>query len=291
MPDKKPSLVEISHNAGVLYVVATPIGNLDDITLRAIEVLNNCDLIAAEDSRHSKKLLNHLGINTRIVAYHDHNERQKAQSLLDRCKLGTNIALVSDAGTPLISDPGYILVKQALEQGIKVEPVPGACAAISALSVAGLPSDRFSFEGFLPAKSTAREVKLHLLQTESRTLIFYESTHRIINCLMSMLACFGEQRKATLAKELTKSHESIIHGTFKEIITWLETAVERQKGEFVILVEGAAETERTRDLPDDEPLMLRLMQDLSVKQAAQLAADLTGKRKKLFYNIGIQQPK
>ncbi len=297
MPDKiisskTTSSGAISDPAGVLFVVATPIGNLEDITLRAITTLKNCDLIAAEDSRHSKKLLNHLGIHTPMVAYHDHNERNRAQQLINQCKQGLHLALISDAGTPLISDPGYILVKLALSQGIRVETVPGACAAIAALSIAGLPSDRFSFEGFLPAKKSAREAKLSALEAETRTMIFYESTHRIGSCMQSMASCFGANRSATLAKELTKSHETIIHNTCSAIIEWLESDEKRLKGEFVILVEGATARASAKALPEDEVLMKRLLQDLSIKQAAHLAADLTGKRKKHFYTLGIslEQP-
>ncbi len=288
MAENKPDAYQQAHNEGVLYILATPIGNLGDISERAIGILTCCDFLAVEDSRHSSKLLNHLGINKKMVVYHDHNERQKAQYLLDLCLDGGKIVLVSDAGTPLISDPGYFLVKQALEQGVKVVPIPGACAAITALSAAGLASDRFAFEGFLPAKSSARETKLLSLKNEPRTLIFYESTHRIIACLQSMAKCFGDSRIATLAKELTKSHESIVQGTFVEILNWIEIVVEHKKGEFVILVAGSEEESEFNFLPDDETLMKRLLVDLSVKRAAQLAADLTGKRKKLFYNLGIK---
>jgi 16S rRNA (cytidine1402-2'-O)-methyltransferase len=206
---------------GILYVVATPIGNLDDISARAIHVLGHVARIAAEDTRHSARLLQHLGINTPLVAVHDHNEAGRVQSLINQLLAGDDIALISDAGTPLISDPGYRLVAAAHEASVRVVPIVGACAAIAALSAAGLPSDRFSFEGFLSAKTTARQVQLQALVNETRTLIFYEAPHRILECVQDMCAIFGEQRRVVLARELTKTFETIKQMTLAELCVLL----------------------------------------------------------------------
>jgi len=287
MPNRQDKSSENHQHSGALFIVATPIGNLGDISQRAIDTLKTCDYIAVEDSRHSQHLLNHFSIKKPLIAYHDHNERQKANEVIGLCQQGSNLALISDAGTPLISDPGYQLVKLAHQNGIKVIPIPGACAAISALSASGLASDRFTFEGFLPAKKTAREAKLSQLSTESRTLIFYESTHRILDSLESMKLCLGASRNVTLAKEISKSFESIILGTFAEIIAWLNAEQGRTKGEFVILIEGSEISSSSSSLPDDEQLMLRLLEDISLKKAAHLAADLTGKGKNHFYQLGL----
>ncbi len=278
-----------SNIPGVLMVVATPIGNLGDITYRARQVLADCDYIAAEDSRHTRKLLNHLDIKQTIVSLHEHNERQKSESVISDCLKGAKVALVSDAGTPLISDPGYFLIQTAIKAGVKVEPLPGPCAAIAALSVSGLASDRFTFEGFLPAKLPAREKKLQLLVKEPRTMIFYESTHRIVDCIQSMADIFGETRELTLAKELTKTFESVIKGSVREIHQWLVELVERQKGEFVIVVSGAAEeTSSKQKSIDDTQLMQTLLSEVSLKQAAKIAAKITSGKKNYFYQIGLE---
>ncbi len=273
---------------GQLMVLATPIGNLADITKRAIQALEDCDYIAAEDSRHTVKLLNHLNIKKKIVALHEHNERQKSLSIISDCLKGAKVSLVSDAGTPLISDPGYFLVREALKAGVTVTPLPGACAAIAALSVSGLASDSFIFEGFLPAKTTARESKLESLLGQTRTLIFYESTHRIVRSLESMATVFGNSREMTLAKELTKTHEAICNGQITDIIQWLEEIPERQKGEFVLIVSGADKTqsEQGKHL-DDEQLMEYLLAEVSLKQAAKIAAKISLGKKNHFYQIGL----
>ena len=225
---------------GVLYVVATPIGNLQDITARALEVLRSVSRVAAEDTRHSRKLLAHYGIATPLVALHEHNERDITQRLLPSLAAGEDIALVSDAGTPLISDPGFYLVRAARQAGIRVVPVPGASALIAALSVAGLPTDRFYFEGFLPSRQAARLRRLEALQAETVTLVFFESSHRILACLADMAGVFGAAREATLARELTKTFETIHHGTLAELLAWIEADSNQQKGEFVVLLQGAS---------------------------------------------------
>src|SRR5690242_12028000 len=227
------------HPVGKLFVVATPIGNLADLSARAREILSGVDLIAAEDTRHSAALLAQFGIATRTLALHEHNEREKSAELVHRLREGAQIALISDAGTPLVSDPGYRLVRAAREAGIAVSPVPGACAAIAALSVAGLPSDRFVFEGFLPAKAAARRAHLQTLMTEMRTLIFYESSHRIVEALEDLVVVFGGERRAVLARELTKLFETVLDGALAELAARVNTDSNQQRGEFVLLVAGA----------------------------------------------------
>ncbi len=229
MTDNNSSPSEVS----TLYIVPTPIGNLGDITQRAIEVLSNVDLIAAEDTRHTGKLLSHFNISTKTFALHDHNEQQKAQVLVERLQQGLSIALVSDAGTPLISDPGYHLVNQCRQAGVKVVPLPGACAVVTALSAAGLPSDRFSFEGFLPPKSKGRKDKFLEIAKAERTCIFYESPHRIMDSLKDMLEILGADREVVLARELTKTYETIQGMPLGELIPWIEENDNRKKGKVL----------------------------------------------------------
>ncbi|MCK4608552.1 MAG: 16S rRNA (cytidine(1402)-2'-O)-methyltransferase, partial [Gammaproteobacteria bacterium] len=224
-----------------LYIVATPIGNLGDITLRALEILKQVDYVAAEDTRHSKNLLTHFSIKKPMLALHDYNEKESSKTLLHHLQQGADIALVSDAGTPLISDPGYHLVTMLRAAGIKIVPIPGACAAIVALAAAGLPTDKFIFEGFLPAKTTARTARLTAIQKETRTMVFYEAPHRLLKSLDDFITVFGADRMAVLAKELTKQFETIYHANLEEIKTWLTADPKRQKGEFVLLVHGAAQ--------------------------------------------------
>ncbi|MBK7299720.1 MAG: 16S rRNA (cytidine(1402)-2'-O)-methyltransferase [Moraxellaceae bacterium] len=269
---------------GILYVVATPIGNLDDISARAIQVLGRVARIAAEDTRHSARLLQHLGINTHLVAVHDHNEAGKTQHLISQLLAGEDLALISDAGTPLISDPGYRLVAAAHEAKIQVVPVVGACAAIAALSAAGLPSDRFSFEGFLSAKTTARQVQLQALVHETRTLIFYEAPHRILECVQDMRAIFGEQRRVVLARELTKTFETIKQMTLAELCDFVEADTNQQRGEIVLVVEGAATDSALAAQQEVDNLLLKLLKYLPVKASAQLAAELTGHKKNALYD-------
>lgn len=269
-----------------LYIVATPIGNLDDITLRAIDTLKRVDLIAAEDTRHSGLLLQHLGIKARLYSLHDHNEQEKAHVLIEKLQAGISIALISDAGTPLINDPGYHLVKACRENGIKVVPIPGACAAIAALSVAGLPSDKFIYEGFLPAKSKARQDSLASLITEPRTMIFYESTHRLLETLKDMQTIFGADKQIVLAKELTKTWETIVSFPVNELIDWLNQDASRQKGEFVLIVAGY--TENNKDIDPKAINTLKLLQkELPLKKAAAITAEIYGLKKNQLYQIGL----
>ena len=272
---------------GTLYVVATPIGNLGDMTPRAIEVLQQVDLIAAEDTRHSGPLLQHFGITTSCIACHDHNERQISAGLVERIQRGESVALISDAGTPLVSDPGYHLVRSAREAGVPVVPIPGASAMIAALSVSGLPSDRFSFEGFLPAKSSARRQRLQTLMDDSRTLIFYESTHRIEESLADMAAVFGPERDVVIAREITKRFETVHGDTLANLITWIAADSNQTKGEFVVMVHGAEEREASEIDPEAERVLKLLLEELPVKQAAALAAKITGAKKNALYQLAL----
>jgi 16S rRNA (cytidine1402-2'-O)-methyltransferase len=279
---------KVHQNAGVLYVVATPIGNLLDISARALDVLRAVDLIAAEDTRHSKKLLSHYGIGTPLLAVHEHNERDITEKLLQRLIGGEDIALVSDAGTPLISDPGFYLVRAARQAHLRVIPVPGPSALIAALSVAGLPSDRFLFEGFLPSKQTARRLRLQALATATATLVMYESSHRICASLRDMVDCLGNEREATVARELTKTYETVMHGTLGELVSRVESDSNQQKGEFVVLVQGAPVRERS-DVDVEAVRMLEvLLAELPLKQAAGLVAKMTGLSKNVLYEEGLK---
>lgn len=275
-------------SSGTLYIVATPIGNLEDMTPRATRVLSSVDLIAAEDTRHSGKLLRHFGIHTQMFALHEHNERDQAPKLLDWLRAGKSIALISDAGTPLISDPGYSLVRAAHDAGIPVVTVPGASAVISALSVSGLPSDRFVFEGFLPARGPARHAALERLRAEARTLIFYESTHRILDSLQDMVGIFGPEREATIARELTKQFETVRAGKLGELLGWIERHDEQQLGEFVVLVHGAPRAlESDEDSAEADRVLRILLAQLPVSQAAELAAQITGMAKNRLYKRAL----
>lgn len=269
-----------------LFVVATPIGHLDDMSFRAVEVLKSVAIIAAEDTRQSIQLLRHFNIITPLTACHDHNESQVIHNLVQRLKQGENIALVSDAGTPLISDPGFKLVRAAQENGIRVTPVPGACAAIAALSSVGLPSDRFSFEGFLSSKSSQRLIQLERLKDETQTMIFYEAPHRILACLKDMASIFGAERQIGFAREITKTFETIKKMPLAELIPFVENDHNQQKGEIVLVVAGAA-TEVDVDQVKLDQLLQRLLQDVSVKVAAQLASDLLGVKKKIAYQRAL----
>lgn len=272
---------------GILYVVATPIGNLDDISTRAIGILSQVARIAAEDTRHSARLLQHLGINTPLVAVHDHNEAGQVQRLIAQLVTGEDLALISDAGTPLISDPGYRLVAAAHEANIKVVPVVGACAAIAALSAAGLPSDRFSFEGFLAAKASQRQTQLKSLANETRTLIFYEAPHRILECVQDMAAIFGVDRRVVLARELTKTFETIKQMTLAELCDFVERDTNQQRGEIVLVVDGAPEDASLMAQKELDALLLKLLKYLPVKATAQLAAELTGHKKNTLYDRAL----
>lgn len=277
------------YKQGVLYIVATPLGNLGDMSNRAIEILNAVDLIAAEDTRHSQRLLMHLGIaKKQLIALYDHNERDQSEGLLARIVEGQSIALISDAGTPLISDPGYVLVRTAHEQGIRVVPIPGACALITALSASGLPTDRFCFEGFLPAKTHAREEVLQHLLKETRTLVFYEAPHRILETLKSLHTIFGPDREATLARELTKTFETIKQGTVLELLTWVESDTNQTRGEIVLILKGAVAAKKAGLTPEALNILSVLMADLSLKQAVDLTVKITGIRKREVYDCALR---
>lgn len=276
-----------SSQFGTLYVVATPIGNLGDITYRAVEVLQQVGCIAVEDSRHSAKLLQHYNISASVAVIHDHNERENSLKLIEKLKQGVDLALISDAGTPLISDPGYWLVKQAIEQSITVVPVPGASASIAALSVAGLPNDRFCFEGFLPAKKQARCSCLEGLVHETRTLIFYEAPHRILETLQDMADVFGAKRQAVLARELTKTFETLLRVSLGELVEIVDKDSNQQKGEMVILVHGADESS-TYDEQYQDRLLQLLIPEMPIKKAAAIAAELTGARKNKLYDRALE---
>ena len=273
---------------GTLYVVATPIGNLADISSRALSVLADVDCIAAEDTRHSKRLLNHYGIRSTMLALHDHNEREMAAGLLARLNSGQSIALISDAGTPLISDPGFHLVREARAGGIRVIPVPGPSALISALSVSGLPTDRFVFEGFLPVRTQARRDRLALLAGEPRTLVFYESSHRIVSCLEDLVSCFGTDRQAVLARELTKVFETILEGMLADLVRQVTADPNQQKGEFVLVVHGASPAGADDISAETERILRILLGDLPVKQAAGLAAKITGSARNRLYALALE---
>ena len=270
-----------------LFVVATPIGHLDDMTFRAIDILKSVSIVAAEDTRQSAQLFKHYNISTQLTACHDHNESNKIEQLVQKLLAGDDIALISDAGTPLISDPGFKLVRAAQEHGIKVVPVPGACAAIAALSAVGLPSDRFSFEGFLPSKASQRISQLEKLKNETQTLIFYEAPHRILECVKNMAEVFGENRPVGFAREITKTFETIKKMTLKDLVSFIENDHNQEKGEIVLVVGGAAEKTDLEQEKLDE-LLKRLLQDLSVKAASQLAADLIGVKKKVAYQRALE---
>lgn len=273
--------------SGVLYIVATPIGNLEDITVRAEKVLASVDFIAAEDTRHSGRLLQSLMIRKPLIALHDHNERDRASSVLDRVAAGESAALISDAGTPLISDPGYVLVRQARERGIKVVPVPGASALTAALSVAGLPTDRFTFIGFLPAKRSGRQSVLSSLEQEPATLVFYESPHRIIDMVQDVVAVLGAEREVAITRELTKTFESFYGGSAQQVLEQLQGDTNATKGEFVVMVQGAEP--RSGELPglDVDKLLGLLCTELPVKKAARIGAELTGLSRNELYQRAL----
>lgn len=272
---------------GSLYVVATPIGNLGDMTERAIATLKAVARIAAEDTRHAQNLLSHYHIHKPLLSLHQFNEHERVDAILSYLSQGEDIALISDAGTPLISDPGYPLVKAIREQHGKVVPIPGACALITALSAAGLPTARFAFEGFLPAKSSARQAHLSTLMPDTRTLIFYESPHRIVATLKDFNTVFGDMRRLVLARELTKCYEEFIHGTANEIAHHFVEHPEKERGEMVILMEGAREEEVVQDDAKNEKILRILLEELPTKQAVNLASKMTGERKNRLYEMAL----
>ncbi|MBC9252111.1 16S rRNA (cytidine(1402)-2'-O)-methyltransferase [Pseudomonas alcaligenes] len=278
--------------SGTLYVVATPIGNLDDISARALRILREVALIAAEDTRHSVRLLQHFGIATPLAACHEHNEREQGGRFLAKLQAGEDVALISDAGTPLISDPGFHLVRAARAAGVRVVPVPGACALIAALSAAGLPSDRFSFEGFLPAKTAGRQARLQQVAEDSRTLIFYEAPHRILECLADMREVFGAEREAVLGRELTKTFETLKGLPLGELHDWVAADSNQQRGECVVLVAGWQAPEGDEAISGEALRVLDLLlAELPLKRAAALAAEITSVRKNLLYQVALERQK
>lgn len=279
----------INPEAGILYIVATPIGNLSDMTERAIETLRDADLILAEDTRHTKPLLQHFAINTRAQAFHDHNERDQVSTVIEKLGAGQNIALVSDAGTPLISDPGYGLVRAAQEINIQVCPIPGACAVIAALSASGMPTNQFLFAGFIPTKTQQRLNFLKSFLDQSCTLVFYESSHRIQDSLRDCAEVFGD-RPATMARELTKKFETIRSATFKELQQWVSEDENQRKGEFVLMVEGVDKNQNEDEKKLDRTLFV-LLEDLSVSQAVDLAVKLLGVKKNKAYQRALELQK
>ena len=272
--------------SGILYVVATPIGNLEDFSFRAIRILKDADQILAEDTRHSAVLLNHYGIDTPVTGFHEHNEDKLIPCIIDKLRAGESIALISDAGTPLINDPGYDLVKLAHKEHIKIVPVPGPSAVIAALSVSGLPTDRFVYEGFLSAKKTARRKCLAQLISEHRTLVFYEVPHRICDTLKDMIDSFGPRREAVLAKELTKQFENVRNDTLENLLHWLNEQDERQRGEFVILVRG--NTSKGIEESECKRVLGILIETMSVKEAAGTAAQILGENKNHLYKLALE---
>ncbi len=268
---------------GRLYIVATPIGNLGDITRRAVEVLKQVDLIAAEDTRHTAGLLSHLGIDTRTLSFHEHNERQRSQQLVELLLAGQEIALVSDAGTPLICDPGYRIVCACRERGVDVIPLPGASAVITALSASGLPTDRFLFEGFLPRTQAKRLKRLRQLSDFPSTLVFYESTHRILHCLEDMLAPFGEDRRVVVARELTKQYETILDQPLGRLLQTMAADRNQQRGEFVVMV--AASEHLVMEKGSVDRVLQALAGEIPPNQAAKIAARITGRPKRELYQL------
>jgi 16S rRNA (cytidine1402-2'-O)-methyltransferase len=277
----------VVETTGTLFVVATPIGNMDDISLRACTVLTDVDAIAAEDTRHSGRLLSHLGIRTELISCHEHNESERIPQLLARLRAGEDIALISDAGTPLVSDPGYRLVSAVAEGGIRVSPVPGSSAAMAALSVAGLPTDAVLFAGFLPSTDKRRTERLKLLSIRTETLVFFESVHRIQASLSAMTRILGPDRQAVAARELTKLHETLYRGTLAEVLTQISTDPGGNKGEYTLIVAGAAASPPADAAELDRALQV-LLGYLGVRQAADAAAKLLGVKKNAAYKRALE---
>lgn len=287
MEEKYSHTSDTNRSNGQLYIVATPIGNLQDISQRAIATLNRVDVIAAEDTRHSGHLLKQLDINTHCIALHEHNERQAAEKLIQYIKEGKNIALISDAGTPLVSDPGYFLVKRAHQEHITVTPIPGPSALITALSAAGLATDRFCFEGFVPSKRGQRKSFYAQRSKEPRTMVFYETPHRIVESMTDLCSELGEQRMVVLARELTKTFETIRNNRAQVLLDWIKADANQQKGEIVLVVEGYREAESDTLSEQAEYVLTILLKELSLKQAVKLTVDITGEKKKKLYSYAL----
>jgi 16S rRNA (cytidine1402-2'-O)-methyltransferase len=272
---------------GILYVVATPIGNLGDITLRAIDTLKQVDAIAAEDTRHSTGLLSHFGISKKLIAVHEHNEQQSAQLLLQRIQQGEQIALITDAGTPGISDPGAVVVDVLISHGVKVVPIPGASAVVAALSASGITDNGFMFVGFLPASGAQRRKKLEILQALETTLVFYEAPHRIVECVQDLAKVLGGERRITIARELTKTFETMHRCLLKDAGAWLAHDTNQQRGEFVLLVEAPPPQESVEVDQAAERVLRLLLEALPLKQAAKLASEITGAKKNALYEMAL----
>lgn len=278
--------MQTSIDAGTLYIVATPIGNLADISQRALDVLTQVDLIACEDTRHTQKLLSAYNIKNKTMSMHDHNERQRQEHIAKLLSEGKSIALVSDAGTPLISDPGFHLVRHCRQQGLKVSPIPGACAAISALSVAGLPTDRFSFEGFLPSKSGARQATLSDLANEERTMVFYDAPRRAIDTVSDIVKVLGGERYVVIARELTKTFETVYSDTAENLLTWLNKDPNQLKGEMVLIIEGF-KVDPNAISPKVIDTLKLLLKEMKPKTACAVTAEIYGVKKNALYDIAL----
>lgn len=277
-----------SSTVGTLYIVATPIGNRDDISHRALKTLTEVDAILAEDTRHSRQLLQGYGISKPLISLHTHNEGVKTESIINELLAGKTFALISDAGTPLINDPGFPLVKEARLNGVNVVPIPGACALITAISAAGIPCDVFTFAGFLPAKKSARKERLTELMSLPHTFIFYESTHRIDECLQDIAEVMGNPVEIVLAKELTKTFETFVTGTCAEIRTWLAEEAARSKGEFVLLIPPLNIKKENQAILDETKLLTTLLKELPLKQAVKIAVELSGGNKNELYKRALE---
>lgn len=289
-PERRPSKgPRMQKEAGLLYLVATPIGNLADLGFRALDILKTVDRIACEDTRTSRALLDHYGIEKPLVAFHAHNEDKTSERLIAKILDGEALALVSDAGTPLINDPGYPLVVRARAEGIRVVPIPGPCALVAALSASGLPTSRFAFEGFPPRKSAARKNLFESLVGETRTLVFYESSHRVLETLKDLAEVFPAGRRLVIGRELTKRFETIRATTVDAAEALLIEDPDMQKGEFVLVIEGREEKNHSEDLSDEQRRILRiLLGELSVRSAAQMASEITGVRRETLYREALR---
>jgi len=275
-----------SNQSGTLYIVATPIGNLGDMVPRAVETLLSVSVIACEDTRHSKKLLDHFSIDKPCIAYHDHTDKKSSYNILKRLRAGEDVALISDAGTPLISDPGYRLVSEARQQGYSVIPIPGASAVVAALSVSGLPTDKFKFMGFLPAKSTQRKTSLSAVKGSAETMVYYEAPHRIADTIADMLDIFGADRSAFMAREISKTFETYLQGSMAELLALVQADSNQQRGEIVLVIAGAANESDVVSV-DAEKVLGLLLKELPLTKAASLTAKISGGDKKQLYQLGL----
>lgn len=276
---------------GKLYLVSIPLGNMGDMTSRALDTLGSVDFVAVEDKRRSSILFRNFGIHTPMISYHDFSEEKQIKKIIDLLLSGKSVALICDAGTPLISDPGFKLVKLAKSKEIKVSPIPGPCALIAAISASGLPSDRFIFEGFLPSKSAARIEKIKRISKDSRTIIFYEAPHRIVGSLRDMLEIIGPTREIVMARELTKTYETFFSGSIESTLQFVEQDLNQQKGEMVLVLAGADPEEKKDDTQDIQRVLSVLLEELPLKQAVSLGAKITGGQKNILYKSALDLKK